>query len=170
MLYRPDIAGIGHARQLGIGAVGVDDTPLLIGDNRALGKRIDKGARQFIAGAARCELDDIDGRTEKIEHASHGQRAEQSQQELLPQLVAIDEIKDGNADQHNAENDKTQGRLDRLCVRNDRFWIKIVVRLLRHPSQTPSFHRGSCPGRPQYFEPAEVRMTNAGSESFGSYL
>ena len=110
-----DVGGVGGAGHVGIGAVGVDDPALRVGDDQALRHRIDERLGQFVVGRARRELHEADRGREQIADADHGEHAEHAEQEGIAKPLAEKRKDDRRAGQHEEEDDQPRDRRRAAC-------------------------------------------------------
>ena len=138
--------GAAGARHVGIGAVGIDDARLGVGDDQPLRHRIDEGLRQFVGARARRDLHEADRGRKQIADADHGQDAEHAEQEGVAQPVAENAEHDRRAGQHDDEDDQTGYRPGPRALVDDRYRIEIAARILGHKTPIPAlFPVPQCP-------------------------
>ena len=113
---------------VGIGAVGVDDAALGVGDEQALRHRIDERLGQFVAGRARRDLHEADRGGEQEADADHGQHAQHAEQEGIAETLAEQAEDDRGAGQHDDEDDQPGDRARPRVLVDDRYRIEIAAR------------------------------------------
>ena len=141
-----DVGRDGGAGHVGIGAVGVDDPALGVGDDEALRHRIDEGLGQFVGGRARRDLHEADGGGEQIADADHRQHAEHAEQERIAEPLAEDAEDDRRAGQHDDEDDQPRDDARTRVLVDDRCRIEIAARFLRHVPHAREFRYLPLPG------------------------
>ena len=129
---RLDVGCIGGAGHVGIGAVGVDDAALEVGDDQALRHRIDERLGQFVVGRARRNLHEADRRGEQVADADHGEHAEHAEQERIAEPFAENREDDRRAGQHEEEDDQPRDDARPRVLVDDRRRVEIVAGFPRH--------------------------------------
>ena len=81
------ICRIRRTGQASIGMIGVDHPPLLVGDKRAFGMGVDKGAGKWISRRFRHDVDKADDRGNQEEDPDHRKHAKNSEHQLIVEPV-----------------------------------------------------------------------------------
>ena len=116
-----DVAlGLG-AGQIGVGAVGVDDAAVAVGEEHALRHGVDERAADAIVRAAAGKADETDGAGEQRRHADDGENAEKAENEGLRPARLDEGEADRHADEPEGEDDQAPDAADPLRPVDRRF-------------------------------------------------
>ena len=118
-LDRADVALAVGADQVGIGAVGIDDAPIAVGDEHALRPSHRRTPRvRSSPGRAAAEADEADRAGKQREDADDGKNAEEAEDERLG-AVGLDQARSRSRRRRARRRGRSAGRR-RSCARNGR--------------------------------------------------
>ena len=104
-LDRLDVGGALRAGQFRIGAVGIDDAALLVGDHQAVIGRVEIGLGEGAAIGFRRQLDEAHDGAEQVEEADDGEDAEDTDDDGFVETVAEQAKRRGNGDEDGAQDE-----------------------------------------------------------------